>query len=119
MRTLKLSTSDDLLLRLRWVAAMYGHIQADLAITGGVHTETDALKGIMAGAGAIQIVSALLENGPRHLALIRRKMSEWMEQHEYLSLGELQGVMSLGRMPRPELYERTNYIHILQSWSRD
>ncbi len=117
--SLNLSTSDELLLRLRWAAAMFGHIKADIAITGGVHTATDAIKGIMAGAGALQMVSALLKNGPRHLTMVRQKMAEWMEQHEYQSLLELQGAMSLARMPRPELYERTNYIHILQNWSRD
>ncbi|MDA8375721.1 MAG: dihydroorotate dehydrogenase-like protein [Planctomycetia bacterium] len=116
-RSLALSTSAELPLRLRWTAAMYGHVQADIAITGGVHDGRDVIRALMCGAQAVQMVSALLKAGPRHLAAVRSQISDWMQEHDYQSLRELLGVMSLQRMPRPELFERGNYIHILQSWS--
>ncbi|NNM87573.1 MAG: dihydroorotate dehydrogenase-like protein [Phycisphaerae bacterium] len=116
-RELKLSTSDELLLRLRWAAAMYGRIDGGLAITGGVQTSRDIIKCMMVGADAVQIVSALLESGPEHLAVLRQGLSDWMEQHEYSSVSQMKGSMSLPHTPEPELFERGNYMRILQSWT--
>ncbi len=115
-RQLKLSTSDELLLRLRWGAAISSQVDCDLAITGGVQTATDAIKCVMVGAEAVQVVSALLEFGPEHLAQLNRGIMEWMESHEYLSLSQMKGSMSLPRSPEPEIFERSNYMRILQGW---
>jgi dihydroorotate dehydrogenase (fumarate) len=115
-RSLRLSDSSELLLRLRWLAILYGRIRADLAVTGGVHTAVDAIKAVMAGASAVQMVSALLERGPDHLRMVRQRMTEWMEEHEYSSIAEMRGSMSLLRCPDPKAYERTNYVRILQAW---
>ena len=116
VRALRLSDSGDLLLRLRWLAILHGRVRASLAASGGVHTALDAVKAVMAGAGAVQMVSSLLKNGPRHLATVLRGMSDWMSEHEYESLAQMQGSMSLRRCPDPRAYERANYVHILQSW---
>jgi hypothetical protein len=70
--TLRLSDSSELLLRLRWVAILSRQISASLAVTGGVHNESDVLKSIMAGAEAVQVVSALLQHGPEYLAIIEQ-----------------------------------------------
>ena len=72
---LPLSNPPSLLLRLRWIAICYGHVKADIACSGGVHTGLDALKAVMAGANAVQMVSALLHNGPEHLTKIRDEVS--------------------------------------------
>ena len=37
-------------LPLRWIAILYGQVPVDFAITSGVHTYEDVLKGLMAGA---------------------------------------------------------------------
>ena len=108
------STPEELLLRLRWAAAMYGQIDGELAITGGVHSGLDAVKCVMVGATAIQMVSALLKFGPEHLAVMRRDMAQWMETHEYASLQQMRGSMSLTHTADPELYERGNYVQVLQ-----
>jgi dihydroorotate dehydrogenase (fumarate) len=113
---LQLSSSPDLLLRLRWLAIVYGHVKADLACSGGVHTGLDAVKAVMAGASAVQLVSALLQNGPQHLAKVRQEMSDWLEQHEYASLAQARGSMSHENCPNPQALERANYMKILQSW---
>lgn len=115
-RTLNLSDSSELLLRLRWLAVLSGRVEASLAVTGGVHTGLDAIKAIMAGAHAVQVVSALLRHGPEHIATLRKEISDWLEDHEYESLRQMQGSMGLLRCPDPRLYERVNYMHILQSW---
>ncbi len=116
VRSLELSNSQELLLRLRWLAILSGRIRASLAVTGGVHTAVDATKAVMAGAHAVQMVSALLKNGPTYLGKVRDQMAEWMEQHEYDSLKQMQGSMNLSRSPDPSAYERANYMHILKSW---
>ncbi len=113
---LTLSNSGALLMRLRWLAILSGRITADLAVTGGVHTSLDAIKAVMCGASAVQMVSALLIHGPGHLAKIRQEVSQWLEEHEYDSLQQMQGSMSLLKCPDPRAFERGNYMHILQSW---
>lgn len=109
VRTLPLSDSSELPLRLRGTAALSGRIKASLAITGGVHTALDVVKATMAGAHATQMVSALLRHGPDHLRTIRRGIESWMKEHEWDSLGEMRGNMSLERIPDPAAYERANF----------
>jgi dihydroorotate dehydrogenase (fumarate) len=116
VRALHLSNSSELPLRLRWIAILSGRVKASLAVTGGVHTALDAIKAVMTGAHAIQVVSALLQRGPHYLATLREKMVAWMEEHEYTSLAQMQGSMNLLMCPDPTVYERANYMLILQSW---
>jgi dihydroorotate dehydrogenase (fumarate) len=115
-RTLRLSDPTELPLRLRWLAILSGHVSASLLATGGVHTALDAIKAIMAGAHAVQMVSALLKRGPDYLRLVRDDMARWMADHGYESVQSMCGTLSLARCPDPAAYERANYIQILQSW---
>ena len=115
-RALHLSHSSELPLRLRWLAMLSGRLRASLAVTGGVHTAIDAIQAVMTGAHAVQLVSALLKRGPEHLTLVRREMEEWMDEHEYHSLRQMQGSMNLRACPDPRVYERANYMLMLQSW---
>lgn len=115
-RKLGLSDPSELNLRLQWLAILAGQVPFDLAASGGVHSAADAIKAVMSGACAVQMVSALLKNGPEHLAKVRQEMEQWMEAHEYQSLGQMCGSMSVGRSPHPLAYARANYIRLLQSW---
>lgn len=117
-RSLELSTSADLRLRLRFLAILSGRVRASLAATGGVHTAADAIRAIMAGAHGVQLVSALFVNGDHRLREIREELAAWAEQHEYESLDQMRGSMNLARCPDPGAFERANYVHILQSWRR-
>jgi dihydroorotate dehydrogenase (fumarate) len=114
--SLRLSDSSELLLRLHWLAILFNKIRATLAVSGGVHTGTDAVKSIMTGASAVQVVSNLLQNGPGNLRVIRDGMVRWMEEHEYGSVQQMRGSMSLERSPDPSAYERGNYMKVLRSW---
>ncbi len=114
--SLNLSNSGVLLLRLRWLAILSGRIRPSLAVTGGVHTASDAIKAVMCGAHAVQMVSALLQDGPAVLKTVREEMSNWLEEHEYDSLQQMQGSMNLAKCPNPKAFERANYMQILQSW---
>jgi len=113
---LELSSSSELLLRLRWLAILSDRVRTSLAASGGVHTATDALKAVMAGADAVQMVSALLRHGPGHLRTVLAEMTRWLEEHEYTSLQQARGSMSLARSPDPAAFERANYIRVLQGW---
>jgi dihydroorotate dehydrogenase (fumarate) len=115
-RSLRLSDSSELLLRLRWLAILSGRVRPDLAITGGVHEVIDVVKAVMCGAHAVQLVSSLLRRGPEHLATLRGELARWLEEHEYDSLAQMRGSMSLERCPNPSAFERADYIGVLQSW---
>jgi dihydroorotate dehydrogenase (fumarate) len=115
-RTLEYSTSSELNLRLRWLAILSGRLRPSLAVSGGVHTTSDVVKAIMAGAHAVQVVSALLQKGPAHLRRLLEDLSRWLEEHEYESIGQMRGSMNLMKSPDPMAYERANYIQILQGW---
>jgi dihydroorotate dehydrogenase (fumarate) len=117
-RSLQLSDSSELLLRLNWLGILSGQVKADLAVSGGVHTLLDAIKAIMTGAAAVQMVSALLERGPSYLGEMRRATAQWLEEHEYDSLHQMVGSMNLRRCPDPSAYTRANYLKILQGWGR-
>lgn len=115
-RDLHLSDSRELPLRLRWLGALSGQVKASLAVSGGVHDARDAIKAIMAGAHAVQVVSALLRNGPEYLKVLRQGMEDWMREFEWESLETMRGNMSLQRCPDPAAYERANYMMMLQGW---
>ena len=115
VRTMTLSDSSDLQLRLRGTAAVAGRVKASLAITGGVHTALDVVKATMVGAHVTQMVSALLRNGPGHLRTVRADLKAWLEENEWNSLGEMRGNMSLARVPDPAAYERENFRMMLRS----
>jgi dihydroorotate dehydrogenase (fumarate) len=110
---LVLSHSDELRLPLRWIAIFYGRVSADLALTTGVHTAEDAIKGLMAGASVTMMCSALLQNGIDHLRLVREGMLRWMEAHEYESVAQMRGSLSQKSAPFPEAFERAQYVKIV------
>ena len=109
LRSMELSDSSELQLRLRAAAVMAGRVTADIAIAGGVHTALDVIKATMAGACVTQIVSAILRNGPRHLPTLLAEVEAWMTENEWERLSEMRGNMSFQRIPDPAAYERATY----------
>ena len=114
---LTLSAPHEVLVRLHWVAILFGHVKADLAITGGVHGSAQVLKAMMAGARVAMMTSALLQHGIGHLAHVRADIVEWMETHEYASIAEMQGSMSYRAVAEPAAFERANYMKVLSSYA--
>ena len=115
-RTLRLSDPTELLLRLRWLAILSSQLEIPLAVTGGVHDAVGAVKAVMAGASAVQVVSVLLKHGPAHLAKLRADFTAWLDERGYESVEQMRGSMNLTHSPDPEAFLRANYIRILQSW---
>jgi dihydroorotate dehydrogenase (fumarate) len=114
---LTLSSPHELSVRLHWVAILYGHVRADLAVSGGVHAGEQVLKAMMAGARVAMTTSALLRNGIEHLADVRDQLSAWMDAHEYPSIAEMQGSMSYRAVAEPAAFERANYMKVLSSYA--
>lgn len=113
---LVLSTSHEMRLPLRWIAILYGRIQADLAMTGGVHTGEDMVKAMMAGASVVTVASELLEKGPWRAAGMLDEMTGWMNAHEYESVKQMKGSMSQKAVAQPAAFERANYMKVLSSY---
>ena len=113
---MELSSPAELPLRLRWAGILYGRTNMSMAVSGGVHGPVDAVKSIMAGADAVQMLSALLTRGPEYLRDMRKAMVAWMEEHFFLSMREMKGSMSLKHINDPARWERANYARTLQSW---
>jgi dihydroorotate dehydrogenase (fumarate) len=114
---LTLSRPEELLLRLHWVAILYGDVRADLAVTGGVHSAEDVLKSVMAGAQIGMMASALLAKGAPYVKTVLDDLVRWMEEHEYVSIQQMRGSLSRRAVPDPSAFERGNYIKTLSSYT--
>jgi dihydroorotate dehydrogenase (fumarate) len=111
-----LSTPQALRLPLRWIAILHGRVKASLAATSGIHNAEDVLKMLMAGADVTQMCSALLRNGPHHIERVLADMTQWMQEHEYVSVKQMKGSMSQKSVADPAAFERANYMKALQSF---
>ena len=113
---LELSTNAELLLRLQWLAALHGRVRCSLAVSGGVATPVDGIKAILAGADAVQMVSAVLRHGPDYLGSMRDALVDWMVSKSFTSIDTVRGLLD-NRAANGDLFERGNYIRTLQSWT--
>ena len=111
-----LSTPYDLRLPLRWIAILYGRIDADLAATGGIHNAEDAIKIIMAGATVAMMTSALLKQGVEHIARVEAEMIDWLELNEYTSIEQMRGSVSQLHTADPSAFERAQYMRGLKTY---
>jgi dihydroorotate dehydrogenase (fumarate) len=113
---LVLSTSAEGRLPLRWIAILFGRLDAGLAASTGVHTHLDVLRLLMAGADVTMMASALMLNGVRHLSTVLSDLQDWMVEKEYTSVEQMKGSMSQQAVADPAAFERANYIKTLYSW---
>ena len=114
---LKLSSSVEMRLPLRWIAILYGRIPTDFALTTGVHTPTDVLKGVAAGASVTMLASELLQHGINRFQMLEQGITNWLEENEYESLEQLKGSLSQINCPEPAAFERANYMRVLSSYA--
>ena len=115
---LTLSHPDELLLRVHWTAILSDQVEADLAITGGVHSVIDVVKCIMAGASVSMMASVLLQQGIQHGVSVLSGLDRWLEEHGYDSVRQMCGSMSRRSVPDPGAFERGNYMRVLSSGAR-
>lgn len=111
-----LSTPMALRLPMRWIALLHGRVGTSLAATSGIHTSQDVLKMVMAGADVTMLCSTLYRHGIEYIRTIEREMVDWMTEHEYDSIEQMQGSMSQHNCPDPAQFERAQYIKTLHSF---
>jgi dihydroorotate dehydrogenase (fumarate) len=114
--TLHLSTSEELRLRLHWLATLFGHLRADLAATGGVHTVFDVVKALLAGARVVMMTSALMQHGIAYLGRVRKELERWLADNGWESVQQVQGQMSRRSVSDPAVFERVNYMQVVTSY---
>jgi dihydroorotate dehydrogenase (fumarate) len=113
---LELSSSTESLLRIRWVAMLFGRVDCSLAVTGGIHCAEDVIKSLLAGASVTHMCSALLHHGPSHLTTVLKELEAWMVEREYESVRQLRGSVSQLNAADPAAYARANYVNVLDSY---
>jgi len=113
---LELSSAQESLLRIRWIAILYGRVKCSLAITGGIHDASDVLKALLAGADVTHMCSALLSNGPEHVATVLEQLEHWLDDREYESIDQLRGSISQQHATDPAAFARANYVSVLESY---
>lgn len=111
-----LSTPQAMRLPMRWIAILFGRINADLAATSGIHTARDVTKMLMAGADVTMLCSVLLAKGVEQIGAIERELTQWLEEHWYDSVHQMKGSMSQMRCPDPSAFERAQYMRALTSY---
>jgi dihydroorotate dehydrogenase (fumarate) len=116
MIDVRLSTSDELLLRLHWLEILFGRVKLSLIASGGVAVPDDGVKAILAGADAVQVASALLRHGPGYIATLRDGLEAWMQHKEVARLDDVRGKLSLRDVADPSGFERAHYLRTLHSW---
>lgn len=115
---LSLSNSEESLFRHRWLAILHGRVECSLAITGGVHDYRDVIKSLLAGADITHMCSTLLQNGPARLAEVLRDLEQWLDEHEYVSVKQMQGSISQRNATDSSAFLRANYMRVLDSYQR-
>ena len=115
--TLHFSTPSELLPRLHWAAILFGHLNIDIAITGGVHSAEDVIKCIMAGGNVAMMCSALHIHGIDHIGRVLSDLQYWLEKREFPSLSQTRGSLSRRSVPDVSPFDRGNYIKTLSSYS--
>jgi dihydroorotate dehydrogenase (fumarate) len=114
--TLELSSSAESLMRIRWIAILFGRVGCSLAITGGIHRSEDIVKALLAGADVTYLCSVLLQQGPQHLGTLLEELNTWLDVHEYSSVAQLKGSISQQHAADPAAYNRANYVTVLDSF---
>jgi dihydroorotate dehydrogenase (fumarate) len=115
--SLHLSSSGELALPLRWIGVLRDRVHASLACTTGVHTAEDALKALLVGADVTMMASALLIEGPAHVATVLGGIETWLAEHDYESVEQMKGSMSMRNVPNPVAFARANYAHLITSFT--
>lgn len=112
----ELSTPAEIRLPLLWIAVLFGHLDASLAASRGVHTANEIVKYLLAGADVVTVASALMKHGPQYLRVLLEELEQWLTARDYQSLNEVKGVMSRLKADNPAAFERVNYLKILESF---
>ncbi len=109
------STPQAMRIPLCWIGLLYGRMSVDFAATSGILSTEDVLKMLMVGANVTMLCSTLYRHGLHHIQILEQEMRQWMEEHEYESVKQMQGSMSQIKCDSPSAFERAHYIQSISS----
>ena len=115
---IELSSSRESLLRIRWIALIRGRVDLSIAATGGFHQTEDIVKALLVGADVTHLCSALLQNGPEYISVLKQELHNWLEEHEYESVSQMKGSISQSCAINPAALEHCNYMHVIKSYDQ-
>ena len=104
------SSPNEYLRTLRWISILYGNIESELIATSGVHSGETVIKQLLAGAQAVQVVSALYQNGAKHIGTMLNDLEQWMDKHGFNSIDDFRGKLSQDESSNPAAYERVQFM---------
>lgn len=105
-----LSTPEEISIPLRWIALLSQRIESDLAASTGVHDSSGVIKQLLAGATAVQVVSALYKNGAPHVNELVNGLQEWMERHSFASIAEFRGKLAYQDGDKESTLQRIQFM---------
>ncbi|MDI9628040.1 MAG: dihydroorotate dehydrogenase-like protein [Acidobacteriota bacterium] len=113
---LTLSSPEELRFPLRWIGILRAQRPGlSLAATTGVHSGLDAVKALLVGADVTCTTAAVLLHGPGWVGRMIAELTDWLVEHDYESVRQLQGSMSAENVADPAAYERAQYMKVITS----
>jgi len=106
----KYSAPNELPNTLRWIAMKSDTVSCDLCASTGVHTGSDAVKILLAGGAAVQVVSTLYKNGLGQVGVMLNEIETWMKRKGYNHIDQFAGKMSCFETNSPDAYERMQFM---------
>lgn len=111
-----LSSPADLYTSLRWIAIMSGRAKCPLAATSGVHDHEGLIKQLLAGANAVEVVSAIYRHGPEQIGRMLDGLEAWMKSKDYKAIADFRGSMSQSAAHNPAVYERVQFMKYFRGY---
>jgi len=105
-----LSEPSEYLLPLRWVSILHGRLDCDICAATGIHDGQTMAKLLLAGADAVQVVSALYRNGINHVGKMLEDLKGWMAAHEFATIDDFRGKLSQQDAANPAAIERVQFM---------
>ncbi|MBN1253395.1 MAG: dihydroorotate dehydrogenase-like protein [Bacteroidales bacterium] len=104
------SNEGDYTRTLRWTALMFGNVEAELIASTGIHSGESVIKQILAGANAVQVVSAIYKNGPEHIGIMLKEIEDWMQKKNFKTIDDFKGKLSYDSVENPTAFERIQFM---------
>jgi dihydroorotate dehydrogenase (fumarate) len=112
-----LSNREDSRLPLRFAGLLYGNTKATICANSGILSGEDIIKLILAGADAVQVVSALYLNQIEVIRAMLDQVEKWMETKRYDTLDSFRGKLSRKNSENKVPYHKAQYMDFMMTTS--
>lgn len=113
-RNFNLSKKGEYRKTMRYAGMLYGEIDGDVCSSRGIFDGDDIIKHILSGSKCVQMVSSFYKNGLEHIGVVKKQLSDWMEEKDFISIEEFRGKMAQKNIaPESMVYKRAQYVDLL------